>query len=385
VEKIKVLSIIGTRPEVIKMAPVLLEMKKHPGAIESITVSTAQHREMLDQVLSVFGIKPDIDLNIMRPNQTLTHITVSALQGIERLIREIHPDIVLTQGDTTTVFAASLAAFYCKVSIGHVEAGLRSFDKYNPFPEEINRRLTDAITDYFFAPTPLARTNLLKEGIREEKIFVTGNTVVDALMYALKLPFSLDIPELRDIHLTGDRILLVTAHRRENWDVPLASICEALKELVKTFHDLRIIYPVHLNPEVRKTVFHHLKGVSRIHLIDPVDYLTFVHLMKHSYLILTDSGGVQEEAPSLGKPVLVMRKLTERPEAYEAGVARIVGTDKDCIVREVSDILTDEETYRNMAHIKNPYGDGRAAERIVKILLEEFQEGTAKPRYKGLS
>ena len=372
-KKIKVLSIIGTRPEVVKMAPVLLEMKKHPERIDSILASTAQHREMLDQVLKVFALKPDIDLNIMKPNQTLTHITVSALQGIESLIQEIKPDIVLAQGDTTTVFAASLAAFYNKTLIGHVEAGLRSFDKYNPYPEEINRKLTDSLTDYFFAPTSLAKSNLIKEGIPENKVFVTGNTVVDALMHALTLPFSLNnVPELKNIPFNGEKILLVTAHRRENHDGPLSNICNALKELEHSFNDLQIIYPVHLNPAVRQTVYQMLGKTERIHLINPVDYLTFVHLMKNSYLILTDSGGVQEEAPSLGKPVLVMRKVTERPEAYEAGVAKIIGTEKEAIVREASALLTDNSLYASMSQVKNPYGDGKAGNRIVKIILDEF-------------
>jgi len=372
--KIKILSIIGTRPEVIKMAPVLQGMKKHADRITSILVSTAQHREMLDQILRVFDIKPDIDLNIMKPNQTLSHITTAALSGIERVIQETKPDIVLTQGDTTTVFAASLAAFYCRVPVGHVEAGLRSFDKYNPYPEEINRRLTDAVTDYFFAPTARARENLLREGIPDKNIYVTGNTVVDALQYALDRSFSFDQhPELKKIPLGGERLLLVTAHRRENWDAPLESICEALKELVDRFPDLHVVYPVHLNPAVRKTVHQVLNETPRVHLIEPVDYLTFVHLMKHSHLILTDSGGVQEEAPTLGRPVLVMRKVTERPEAYEAGVARIVGTGKEAIVKETSRLLTDERAYQKMARVGNPYGDGKAGTRIVDILLDQFK------------
>jgi len=369
-KKITILSIVGTRPEVIKMAPVLLEMKKHPDSIASVFASTAQHREMLDQILRVFDLKPDIDLNIMKPNQTLTHITTAALDGIERAIIETKPDLVLTQGDTTTVFAASLAAFYCRVPVGHVEAGPRSFDKYNPFPEEINRRLTDVVTDYFFAPTPLAIQNLLKEGIPDSKIFVTGNTVVDALLHALKLPCSFEqLPELRQILQSGRRILLVTAHRRENWDAPLEQICHALKELARRFPDLHIVYPVHLNPAVRKTVFRLLGEIPRVHLIEPVDYLTFVHLMKHAHVILTDSGGVQEEAPTLGKPVLVMRKVTERPEAYEAGVAKIVGTDQRVIVEETSALLTDERAYHNMARAGNPYGDGKASERIIEAIV----------------
>lgn len=373
-KKIKVLSILGTRPEVIKMAPVLLEMKRHPDRLTPVLVSTAQHREMLDQVLQVFDIKPDIDLNIMKPNQTLSHITIAALAGIERVIQDTKPDIVLTQGDTTTVFAASLAAFYCKTPVGHIEAGLRSFDKFNPYPEEINRRLADCVSDYYFAPTATARRNLLNEGIAEDRIFVTGNTVVDALNYSLQLPYSFPgNPELSAIPWKENRILLVTAHRRENWDAPLRNVCEALKELVQRFQDLHVVYPVHLNPAVRTTVHQVLKEVQRIHLVGPADYLTFIHMMKHAHVILTDSGGVQEEAPSLGKPVLVMRKLTERPEAYEAGVARIVGTDKDNIVREVSTLLTDENSYQEMARVENPYGDGKAGQRIINIILDQIK------------
>jgi len=368
---VKILSIIGTRPEVIKMAPVLLEMRKHTDRITSILVSTAQHREMLDQILRVFDLKPDIDLNIMKPNQTLSHITTAALSGIERVIQEMNPDVVLVQGDTTTVFAASLAAFYCRVPVGHVEAGLRSFDKFNPYPEEINRRLTDVVTDYYFAPTAGARANLLNEGIADDRIHVTGNTVIDALLHALERPFSFNHHRELNKILTGEgRILLVTAHRRENWDAPLESICEALKTLVIHFPDLNVIYPVHLNPKVRNTVHQVLNETSRIHLIEPVDYLTFVNLMKRAHLILTDSGGVQEEAPSLGKPVLVMRNVTERPEAYETGVARIVGTEADHIVREASRLLKDEHAYRAMARVENPYGDGRASERIIQVLLQ---------------
>jgi UDP-N-acetylglucosamine 2-epimerase (non-hydrolysing) len=371
---LKALLIIGTRPEAIKMAPVVLEMKKRSGTIRPILVSTAQHREMLDQILQVFDLKPDIDLNIMKPNQTLSHITTAALTGIERVIQETKPDIVLTQGDTTTVFAASLAAFYCKVPVGHIEAGLRSFDKFNPYPEEINRKLTDAVSDYFFAPTAAARRNLLNEGVPDGKIFVTGNTVVDALLHCLRLPHAFqNNPELAAIPWQEGRTLLVTAHRRENWDGPLRNICEALKELVRRFPDLRVVYPVHLNPAVRRTVHETLNNVPRIHLTEPVDYLTFIQLMKRSHLILTDSGGVQEEAPTLGKPVLVMRKVTERPEAYEAGVARIVGTDRDAIVKEAAALLTDEQAYLAMARVGNPYGDGRASERIVDIILEHVK------------
>jgi len=369
-KKIKVLSVIGTRPEAIKMAPVIKELNKYPNDIESVVVSTAQHREMLDQILKVFNIEPDIDLNIMRPNQTLSQITSDVLHGMEKVLREVEPDIMLVQGDTTTIFASSLAAFYCKVPVGHVEAGLRSYDKFNPYPEELNRRLADVLTDYFFAPTDMAKNNLQKEGVPGERIFVTGNTVVDALLYALEVPYELNINGLDELMLKESRILLVTAHRRENWDQPLANICEAFKELVQRYPDLRIVYPVHLNPNVRRTVHTLLNGIQRIHLIEPVDYLAFIHLMKHSHLILTDSGGIQEEAPSLGKPVLVMRKLTERPEAYHAGVAKIVGTEKDSIIREVSLLLDNDEEYRKMSRMVNPYGDGKSAKRIVDVIMQ---------------
>ncbi len=368
--KLKILSIVGTRPEVIKMAPVIRELSKHPGRIESVVVSTAQHREMLDQTLKVFGIKPDVDLNLMRPNQTLAQITTAAIEAVERVLREMKPDVVLVQGDTTTVFAASLAAFYCRIAVGHVEAGLRSFDRWNPYPEEINRRLADVLADYYFAPTARARENLLREGVPTEKVFVTGNTVVDALRYAAGVPYEPRGPEIKNILGAAGRLILVTAHRRENWDEPLANICDAFCELVREFPDLNIVYPVHLNPKVRHTVQAKLNGVDRIHLIEPVDYLTLVHLMKRSHLVLTDSGGIQEEAPTFGKPVLVMRKVTERPEAAEAGLALIVGTDRERIVAETRRLLTDETAYRRMSTASNPYGDGEAARRIVEVLLD---------------
>jgi UDP-N-acetylglucosamine 2-epimerase (non-hydrolysing) len=367
--KLKILSIVGTRPEVIKMAPVIHELAKHPGRIESVVLSTAQHREMLDQTLGVFGIVPDMDLNLMRPNQTLAQITTAAIEAVERVLLKVKPDVVLVQGDTTTVFAASLAAFYCKIAIGHVEAGLRSFDRWNPYPEEINRRLADVLADYYFSPTARARENLLREGVASEKVFVTGNTVVDALRCAASVPYEPRGREIKKLLAASGRLILVTAHRRENWDEPLADICDAFRELVGKFPDLQIVYPVHLNPKVRHTVQAKLSGVDRVHLIEPVDYLTLVHLMKRSYLILTDSGGIQEEAPTFGKPVLVMRKVTERPEAAEAGLALIVGTDRRRIVTEARRLLTDEAAYRRMSTAANPYGDGKAAGRIVEVLL----------------
>lgn len=371
-KKLKVLSIIGTRPEVIKMAPVIRELEKYPDEVESLIVSTAQHREMLDQTLKVFRITPHIDLNLMRINQSLTQMTSSVLDKLEKVLKERSPDIVLAQGDTTTAFAASLAAFYQKISVGHVEAGLRSHDRLNPYPEEINRRLVDALTDYFFAPTKLARENLLKEGVPEEKIFVTGNTVVDALLYTLTIPYEFNHSELKKIDLESGRLILVTAHRRENWDEPLANMCEAFKYLIMEFPDVHIVYPVHMNPNVRRTVMKMLSGVPRVYLIEPVDYLGLVYLMKTSYLILTDSGGIQEEAPTFGKPVLVMRMVTERPEACEAGQAKVIGTDRKKIVEEVRLLLNDRIRYNLMSGVKNPFGDGKAAEKIVQVLLHDW-------------
>jgi len=363
--KLKVLSVIGTRPEAVKMAPVIRELARRAGRVESLVVATAQHREMLDQTLEVFRIVPDIDLDIMRPRQSLERVTSAVLKGMEKVLRENKPDVLLVQGDTTTAFAAALAAFHAKVAIGHVEAGLRSFDFWNPYPEEMNRRLVDAMADWCFAPTARARDNLRKEGVPSNRVFVTGNTVVDAVRYALKKPF-----RARDCPIAGrGRLLLVTAHRRENWDQPLSNICDALRELVEEFADLQIVYPVHLNPRVRRTVMARLKKVPRVHLIEPVDYLALLRLMKRAHLILTDSGGIQEEAPTFGKPVLVMRKVTERPEAVEAGAAIVVGTDCNRIVSATRRLLTDASAYRRMIATANPYGDGQATRRIVEILL----------------
>jgi UDP-N-acetylglucosamine 2-epimerase (non-hydrolysing) len=368
-QKLKILSVIGTRPEAIKMAPVIHELARRAGRVEFLIVCTAQHRQMLDQTLQVFGIVPDIDLNIMRPNQSLSRITSAVLSGMERVLHHVKPDVLLVQGDTTTAFAASLAAFYAKVAIAHVEAGLRSFDLWNPYPEEANRRFIDAMADYCFAPTRRARVNLRKEGVSGDRIFVTGNTVVDAVQCALQQPFDLRDRKLRRLVEAPGRLLLVTAHRRENWDEPLANICDAFRRLAEGFSDLQIVYPVHLNPKVRQTVLRELKGLERIHLIEPVDYLTLLLLMKRAYLILTDSGGIQEEAPTFGKPVLVMREVTERPEAADAGLAVVVGTDSDRIFSVTARLLTNKSAYRRMTADGNPYGDGKAAQRIVDVLL----------------
>jgi UDP-N-acetylglucosamine 2-epimerase (non-hydrolysing) len=367
---IKVLTVFGTRPEAIKLAPVIKELEKHSDKVISRVCVTAQHREMLDPFLRLFNIKPEWDLNIMKPNQTLFDVTVSALSKLGSLLEQEKPDIVLVQGDTTTAFVTALAAFYLKIKIGHVEAGLRTGDKYSPFPEEVNRRLISHLADLHFAPTERARANLLAEGIHKETIFVTGNTVVDSLFAIREL--SKDQNLLKNLPLDPKRkLILVTAHRRESFGEGLKNICLALRKLVELDASVEIVYPVHLNPNVKEPVKRILGACERVHLIEPLDYVAFVHLMKRAYLILTDSGGIQEEAPSLGKPVLVLRKSTERPEAVEAGTAKLVGTDPEAIVNETLRLLNDHDAYATMANALNPFGDGRAAERIAKIILED--------------
>jgi len=368
---IKVLTVLGTRPEAIKLAPVIKELERHSDKFISRVCITAQHREMLDPFLQLFEIKPDWDLNIMKPNQSLFDVTISALTKLKPILKTESPDIVLVQGDTTTAFVAALAAFYLKIEIGHVEAGLRTTDKYNPFPEEINRRLISHLTDFHFAPTQRAKANLLAEGIDEDSVFVTGNTVIDALFMILERTKGQNF--LADLPLQPDKkLILVTAHRRESFGDGLINICQALIEIIRRVPNVEVVYPVHLNPNVRSTVEKYLTGIDRIHLIEPLDYVSFVHLMDQAYLILTDSGGIQEEAPSLGKPVLVLRKVSERPEAIEAGAAKVVGTDAKSIVEETLLLLEDEREYSKMANASNPFGDGHAAERIVKIILEEL-------------
>jgi UDP-N-acetylglucosamine 2-epimerase len=362
---LRVLSVVGTRPEAIKMAPVVKELEKHPDQLDSVLVSTAQHREMLDQTLAVFGIRPQIDLDIMRAGQSLTDVTTAVLARMGEVLAGQAPDLVLVQGDTTTALAAALAAFYAKIPVGHVEAGLRSHDPLDPYPEEMNRRLVDAMAAHLFAPTPRARANLLAEGVAPGRIAVTGNTVIDALRYILACPCELP-PEIAPP--AGGRLVLVTSHRRENWDEPLGNICGAMQDLVAEFPDIRVVWPVHLNPNVRGPVLAALQGVERIHLIPPVDYLALVHLMQRSYCILTDSGGIQEEAPSLGKPVLVLRRVTERPEACEAGLAQLVGTRRADIVKAAAALLRDQACYRAMSRAANPFGDGTAAAQIVRVL-----------------
>lgn len=370
---IKVMTVLGTRPDAIKMSPVILELQKYPDKATVIVAATGQHREMLKQVLSVFQIAPRYNLDIMQRTQSLADITTRSLNGLHGIIMKEKPDIVLVQGDTTTTFAASLAAFYNKVAVGHVEAGLRTDNKYDPFPEEINRRLTGVITDLHFAPTPAAGNNLRSEGVPPEKIFVTGNTVIDALLSVAERPWKFDDPVLAQAGENGRRMILVTSHRRENWGKPMEQICIAIRTVIEKFPDTEVIFSLHKNPIVRDTVLPILRGVERVNLIEPPDYVPFVHLLKKAYIVLTDSGGVQEEAPSLGKPVLVMRKTTERPEGVEAGTAILIGTETEDIVKEAGRLLTDVNAYNNMAKAVNPYGDGCASVHIREALFTHFK------------
>ena len=368
----KVLFVIGTRPEAIKMAPVVQAVKKG-GLFDVAVCLTAQHRELLDQVIRVFGIEVQYDLDLMRANQTLFDLTRHVLGGMERVLEEARPDVVLVHGDTTTSFAAALAAYYKQIKVGHVEAGLRTYDKYQPFPEEMNRRLGDALCDYHYAPTPRARENLIRENIPDDNIVVTGNTVIDALLEVAQRPYRFSEPLLERAG-QDRRLILVTAHRRESFGEPFIQMCTAMRDLARNNPDIEIIYPVHPNPHVRKAVDEVLTGQDRVHLIDPLDYLPFVHLLKKATVVLTDSGGIQEEAPSLGKPVLVMREVTERPEAIDAGTALLVGSSRDRIVNAVQRLLDDPEAYGRMANAVNPYGDGKASQRIADH-LESVKEG----------
>jgi UDP-N-acetylglucosamine 2-epimerase (non-hydrolysing) len=366
------MSIVGTRPEAIKMAPVI-KLLKNNSAVDHILAATAQHREMLDQALSIFDIAPDIDLDLMQKDQSLAAFAARALFALSELFAREKPTAILIQGDTTTVTAAALAAFYQGICIGHVEAGLRSFDRKNPFPEEINRAIAGCLADLHFAPTERARENLLREGIARENIFVTGNTIVDALR-SIPLSDSFDDDELDAINLENRRVLMVTAHRRENHGAPLQSICRALKILAQEHQDIEIIYPVHLNPNVNDVVQAELQNLPRIHLIKPLSYQKLLKLMSRSYLILTDSGGIQEEAPSLHKPVLVLRELTERPEVIEVGAGKVVGTDTERIVAETNRLLMDRNEYERMSQAKNPFGNGDAAQQIVDLLLHRLSK-----------
>ncbi|MBN2147318.1 MAG: UDP-N-acetylglucosamine 2-epimerase (non-hydrolyzing) [Anaerolineales bacterium] len=374
---VKVLSIFGTRPEAVKMAPIVQVLRQTPGITSKVCV-TAQHRQMLDQVLSLFNIAPDIDLDLMQPNQSLAALTAVIFERLDPVLAELKPDWILIQGDTTTVMAAALLGYYHRVRIGHVEAGLRTRDKWQPFPEEINRRVAGVVADLHFAPTEWSRQNLLRENVPSEQVIVTGNPVIDALQTVSHMPPTAEVNALlRRIGLpensaaTGPRLILITAHRRENFGQPLENICAAIREIADLYGDhLRLVYPVHLNPNVQEPVYRLLGEIPNIILLPPLDYLPLVHLMKRATLFLTDSGGIQEEAPGLGVPVLVMREVTERPEGVQAGTVRLVGTDRQHIVNQVRQLLDDPAAYAAMANAVNPYGDGKAAQRIVRAILD---------------
>lgn len=374
---IKIFTVFGTRPEAIKMAPLIYELKSRPS-IDCKVCVTAQHREMLDMVLGLFDIKPDFDLNIMTQRQTLAGITTKALNGLEEVFHAEKPDMVLVHGDTTTTFAGSLAAYYNQIKVGHVEAGLRTYDKYFPFPEEMNRRLTGAIADLHFSPTKNNKANLINEGINPDNIFITGNTVIDAFKTTINKNFSFVNTPLQGIDM-DKRIILMTAHRRENLGAPLENICRAVARLVRDFPDIEVVYPVHLNPAVRETAFSILGNIPRVHLVDPLDVDVLHNAMNKSYLILTDSGGLQEEAPALGKPVLVLRGETERPEAAESGIVKIAGTSEDIIYSLASQLLTDDAEYHRMSVAVNPYGDGNASRRITDAILYHFGITSCRP------
>lgn len=367
---IKVMSIFGTRPEAIKMAPLVKELERRKE-IESIVCVTAQHREMLDQVLNTFDIKPDYDLNIMKQGQSLADVTTRALVGLEEVIKKVKPDIVLVHGDTTTTFAGALAAFYNQVAIGHVEAGLRTYDKYSPYPEEMNRQMVDRLSDMYFAPTEISKDNLLKENIDKSKIYITGNTAIDAMSTTVDENYT--HPELDWIN-AGERMILLTAHRRENLGEPMRHIFRAIKRVVDEFSDVKVIYPIHMNPKVREVANEVFGDADRVKLIEPLEVFDFHNFQNKSYIILTDSGGIQEEAPSLGKPVLVLRDTTERPEGIKAGTLKLVGTDEDVIYEETKKLLLDKKEYEKMSKASNPYGDGHASERIVDAIIEYFNK-----------
>jgi UDP-N-acetylglucosamine 2-epimerase (non-hydrolysing) len=373
--KLKVMTIFGTRPEAIKMAPLVKELQKYPEVIEPVVTVTAQHRQMLDQVLDIFEISPDYDLNIMKDRQTLTDITIRALDGVDKTMKEAKPDIVLVHGDTTTTFAASLAAFYNQIAVGHVEAGLRTWNKYSPFPEEINRQITGVIADLHFAPTEQALQNLVNENKKKDTIYITGNTAIDALNTTITNTYSHEILE----RVKNDRLILVTAHRRENLGEPMRNMFRAIKRLVTDHNDVQVVYPVHLNPTVRELADEILGEDPRIHLIEPLGVLDFHNFASRAHLILTDSGGVQEEAPSLGVPVLVLRDTTERPEGIEAGTLKLAGTDEETIYSMASELLKDQIEYDKMSKASNPYGDGRASSRIVQAILYHFGKSSNVP------
>lgn len=375
-KKIKVMTVFGTRPEAIKMAPLVLELQKQSQRFEAITTVSAQHREMLDQVLDIFHIKPDYDLNIMHARQTLTDITSNVLINLDKILKEAKPDIVLVHGDTTTTFAASVAAFYNQIPIGHVEAGLRTWEKYSPYPEEMNRQMTDAMTDLYFAPTNQSKANLLKENHKEDNIFITGNTAIDALKQTVDKEYHHDI---LDKVSPDNKLILLTMHRRENQGEPMRRVFKVIREVVESREDVEVIYPVHLSPAVQETAKEILGNTERIHLISPLDVVDFHNLAARSYFIMTDSGGVQEEAPSLGKPVLVLRDTTERPEGVEAGTLKLVGTESEKVKKEMEELLDNDAEYQRMAQAKNPYGDGKASERILDAIAYYFGVTDKKP------
>ena len=373
---LKVLTVFGTRPEAIKMAPLIAELARHPKVIENKNCLTGQHKDMVASLIDLFGIRADYQLDLMRENQTLEHITTTVLIEVGRILREDKFDLLLVQGDTTTSMAAALAAFYAGVKIGHVEAGLRTFDKHQPYPEEANRKMIDALADLFFAHSDQARQHLLNEGIADSAIAVTGNTVIDALIEVSARPFELAGSPLEPIPFTTRRIVLVTAHRRESFGGPFESICQGLAELARKYaNDIELVYPVHRNPNVRAVVGKYLADIPNVRLLDPLDYLPLVQLLKRAYLVLTDSGGLQEEAPSLGKPVLVLRNVTERQEGVKAGTLKLIGTDAADLVREASNLLDDRLAYQAMATRANPYGDGNASVKIVQKILADVEHG----------
>lgn len=375
-KKIKVMTVFGTRPEAIKMAPLVLELQKQSQRFEAITTVSAQHREMLDQVLDIFHIKPDYDLNIMHARQTLTDITSNVLINLDKILKEAKPDIVLVHGDTTTTFAASVAAFYNQIPIGHVEAGLRTWEKYSPYPEEMNRQMTDAMTDLYFAPTNQSKANLLKENHKEDNIYITGNTAIDALKQTVDKEYHHDI---LDKVSPDNKLILLTMHRRENQGEPMRRVFKVIREVVESREDVEVIYPVHLSPAVQEAAKEILGNTERIYLISPLDVVDFHNLAARSYFIMTDSGGVQEEAPSLGKPVLVLRDTTERPEGVEAGTLKLVGTESEKVKEEMEKLLDNDAEYQRMAQAKNPYGDGKASERILDAIAYYFGVADKKP------
>ena len=377
-KKIKVLSIFGTRPEAIKMAPIIKEMEKNPNIEQEVCV-TAQHREMLDQVLNIFDIKPNYDLDIMTQNQTLTSITINALKGLEEILNEASPDLILVHGDTTTTFVGSLAAFYSKIKIGHIEAGLRTYNKYEPFPEEMNRKLTGAMADLHFAPTITSQENLLKENISKSSIFITGNTSVDCVKTTIEKNYTFTCQKLNEIDFKNNKIITMTAHRRENLGTPLENICEAVLELVQKNENVEVVYAVHFNPKVKEVANRILGNNSKIHLIDPIDMKDMHNLIERSYMVMTDSGGLQEEVPSLKKPVLVLRNVTERPEGVSSGVLKLAGISKQNIVSLAQELLDNEKEYQKMINSKNPFGDGFASKRIVQAILYYFGIEKQKP------